>query len=82
MGYIHYVYVTPKHRRQRYGDGLFRAVLNSMDLNGVVSVACSSQATELESKLYAFEGLDKTGDQYRLTSISDFFKRPCSAERG
>jgi N-acetylglutamate synthase-like GNAT family acetyltransferase len=80
MGYIHYVYVKPAHRRQRYGDGLIRAVLNSMDLKGVTSVACSSQSTELESKLYAFERFELTGEQYRLSSINEFFKRPCHSE--
>ncbi len=80
MGYIHYIYVKPAHRRQRFGDGLIRAVLNSMDLHGVVSVACSSQSTELEGKLYVFERFEATGDQYRLSSISDFFKRPCKSE--
>lgn len=80
MGYIHYIYVKPSERRQRFGDGLFRAVLNSMDLRGVISVACSSQCTDLESKFYKFEGLEWSGNQYRLSSINAFFKKPCKSE--
>lgn len=80
MGYIHYIYVKTEYRRQKFGDGLFRAVLNSMDLKGVISVACSSRSSDLESKLYAYEGLEKTGDQYRLFSIGDFFNRPCQSK--
>ena len=55
LAHIMAIYVAPQERKNKFGDGLFRAVLNSIEINGGRHVILSGNQTELD--FYAHEGL-------------------------
>jgi len=59
LAHIKAIYVAPNERNNNFGDGLFRSVLNSIEINGGVHVILSGNETELA--FYAHEGLSSVG---------------------
>lgn len=57
LAHIMAIYVKPTERKNKFGDGLFRSVLNSIEINGGRHVILSGNQTELD--FYAHEGLSK-----------------------
>ena len=55
LAHIMAIYVVPSERENKFGDGLFRSVLNSIEINGGRHVILSGNQTELD--FYAHEGL-------------------------
>lgn len=58
-------------------DGLCRAILNIMDIQGVKVVYLS----EKYSKLASYVGFSKDGDEYKL-NLEGFFNCSCSSKKG
>lgn len=58
-------------------DGLCRAILNIMDINGVKVVYLSSKYEKLASHV----GFSKKNGQYRI-ELEGFFKCSCSSKKG
>jgi len=90
------VYINPKERKQKLGDALFRAVLNSIELNGGKHV--SAYGNDEEISFYLHEGMKRISDEdartynwnisigkYQptifLPSIADFFNTPCKGHK-
>ncbi len=55
LAHIMAIYVAPTERNNKFGDGLFRAVLNSIEIHGGRHVVLSGNQTELD--FYSHEGL-------------------------
>jgi N-acetylglutamate synthase-like GNAT family acetyltransferase len=55
LAHIMAIFIVPSERKNKFGDGLFRAVLNSIEINGGMHVILSGSQTELD--FYAHEGL-------------------------
>ncbi len=55
LAHIKAIYVKPSERNNKFGDGLFRSVLNSIEINGGTHVILSGNQMELD--FYAHEGL-------------------------
>ncbi len=55
LAHIMAIYVVPTERKNKFGDGLFRSVLNSIEIHGGRHVILSGTQTELD--FYAHEGL-------------------------
>lgn len=55
LAHIKAIYVKSSERKNKFGDGLFRSVLNSIELNGGKHVILSGNQTELD--FYEHEGL-------------------------
>jgi len=55
LAHIMAIYIVHSERKNKFGDGLFRAVLNSIEINGGVHVILSGNQMELN--FYTHEGL-------------------------
>lgn len=95
-GHLKQIYIKPTERKFKLGDGLFRAVLNSLEIHGVNQVVATGNSEEMA--FYRHEGmisaktemLERTGvdmhtadfSQYViLESIKDFFSKPCKGHK-
>ena len=74
------IYIKPTERKFKLGDGLFRAVLNSLEINGVSQVYASGNSEELS--FYKHEGLiESESGLVSLESIATFFSKPCKGHK-
>lgn len=81
-GVISFIFINPQDRGFKFGDGLFRGVLNYMDHKGVETVSIKSNAET--NGFYVSEGLEiaytDPGDTNQLifqAKLPEFFNKPC-----
>lgn len=83
VGLITGLYVTPDMRRMHIGDGLFRAVLNYFNRQGIRTVLIDMRPDGIEAKacmegFMAFEEILKSAESETYTvTLPAFFERPC-----
>lgn len=90
------IYIKPNERKFKLGDGLFRAVLNSLEIQGVNQVVATGKSEEMA--FYRHEGmisvepevLEKISADINaadfsqfvfLESIKAFFSKPCKGHK-
>ena len=96
VAHLKQIYIKPTERKFKLGDGLFRAVLNSLEIHGVNQVVATGKSEEMA--FYRHEGmisvepevLEKISADINaadfsqfvfLESIKAFFSKPCKGHK-
>lgn len=77
--YIDHLYIKESERLNKLGDSLFRAILNSLNIQGVTEVLMRN--IDLYSAFLDAEAIEKTDEKIYTIDLIEFFNRKCKSAK-